>query len=118
MLILATSSGITDFCTSTAELWGLLGLFITIFKIVIPVMLIVLGMFDMGKAVTSGKDDEIKKQLLTFAKRVVAAVLVFFIPTIVGLVMQAINSAASAGANAKENYCACISKVTGIGSCS
>lgn len=95
------------FCSSAgvADLFGLLGLFITIFKIVIPILLIIFGMLDMGKAVTAGKDDEIKKSALTFLRRIVAAVLVFFIPSIVGLVMSLINNS---NVGTTNDYCKCI----------
>ncbi len=87
------------FCTNTSALWGLLGIAVVAIKIVIPIALIIFGMLDMGKAVTSGKDDEIKKQLMAFMRRAIAAVLVFFVPTIVGMLMQMVNtSVASASA--------------------
>ena len=116
MLIL---DGLTpeQFCANTAGLWGLLGIAVTAIKVAIPIILIVMGMLDMGKAVTSGKDDEIKKQLKVFLFRAVAAVLVFFIPSIVGMIMQAVNTATAANGSASDacGYAACINNVTGIG---
>ena len=82
----------SQFCTTTASLWGLLGIAITAIKVVIPIFLIVFGMLDMGKAVTSGKDDEIKKQLMSFMRRAIAAVLVFFVPTVVGFAFTLANN--------------------------
>ena len=90
-----------EFCTKTSDLLGLLGIAITIIKILIPIILIIFGMLDMGKAVTSGKDDEIKKQAMAFLRRAIAAVLVFFIPSIVGLIMSAANS----NNNGSTSYC-------------
>ena len=98
--------GAADFCSQTSDLLKLIGVAITIIKIVIPIILIVFGMLDMGKAVTAGKDDEIKKQAIIFLKRAIAAVLVFFVPTIVGLIMTAANSSNANGAN---DYTQCLS---------
>ncbi|MCI8445890.1 MAG: hypothetical protein HFH31_00190 [Bacilli bacterium] len=60
---------------------------ITVIKIVVPILLIIWGMLDLGKAVMAQKEDEIKKGQQTFIKRIVAAAIVFFIVTIVQLVM-------------------------------
>ena len=77
----------STFCSNEGvqTLFSILGIGVTAIKIAIPIILIIWGMLDMGKAVTSGKDDEIKKQLVTFLRRAIAAILVFFIPSIVGL---------------------------------
>ena len=58
-------------------------------------------MLDMGKAVTSGKEDEIKKSAMSFMRRAIAAIVIFFVPAIVGLVMSAID--ASDGSKDYEN---------------
>jgi heme/copper-type cytochrome/quinol oxidase subunit 2 len=110
MLILAGESA-QAFCDNTAQLWSLLGTFITVIKIVIPILLIIFGMLDMGKAVTGGKDDEIKKSAASFGRRVAGAVLVFFIPSIVGIVMAIIADSKVEGTT---DYCSCIKYATGI----
>ncbi|MBR1416315.1 MAG: hypothetical protein IJ572_00665 [Bacilli bacterium] len=105
------------FCDNTQSLFSLLGVAVTAIKIAIPIILIVFGMLDMGKAVTSGKDDEIKKELKSFLTRAIAAVLVFFVPTIVGLLMQMVNQSLT-DANAC-GYSRCVSSITGVsGKCS
>mgnify|MGYP007083135412 CR=1 FL=1 len=62
------------FCGNLQGLLTLIGYVITAFKIVIPMLLIVFGMMDVGKAVVGSKDDEIKKSLKSFAMRAMAAV--------------------------------------------
>lgn len=79
-----------DVCGNLAPLLRLVGYVVTIFKIVIPLLLIVFGMLDVGKSVVVGKPDEVTKNLKSFAMRCVAAVLVFFIPSIVGVVLDAV----------------------------
>ncbi len=75
----------TDFCTSTANIWQFVGYFLFWFKIIIPLLIIILGMIDLGKAVVAQKDDEIKKATSSIIKRVVIGIVIFFIPTIVYL---------------------------------
>ncbi len=103
------------FCSNSGVLtiFTILGFAVTALKIVIPIILIILGMLDMGKAVTSGKDDEIKKQLVVFLKRAIAAIAVFFVPSIVGLIMQIINENLT-DSNAC-GYSQCVQKITGVG---
>ena len=64
---------------------------ITILKIGIPVLLIIFGMLDFGKAVIANKEDEIKSGQHIFIKRTISAVLVFFVVTIVQLVINAVD---------------------------
>ena len=59
------------------------GIFITLAKIIAPVILIVMGMIDISKSVVSSKSDDVKKSMITFLKRTIAAVLIFFTPSIV-----------------------------------
>lgn len=58
---------------------------ILIIQIIVPVILVVLGMLDFIKAVSSQKEDEIKKGQQMFIKRAIAGVLVFFVIAIVKL---------------------------------
>ena len=112
MLLLDGDQNIAIFCQNTAGLFSLLGIFITAIKIFVPLALIIFGMLDMGKAVTSGKDDEIQKQLVVFIKRVIAGIIVFFIPTIVGMIMQMINTSISDIDTC--GYSQCVSAVFGV----
>lgn len=57
----------------------IIGLAIQIIKIAVPILLIIWGMLDLGKAVMAQKEDEIKKGQQTFIKRLIAAAIVFFV---------------------------------------
>ena len=74
---------ISEFCTKTAELLRFVGYLLLIFKIVIPMIIIVYGMIDFGKAVVAEKDDDIKKSAKSLGRRAIAGIIIFFIPTIV-----------------------------------
>lgn len=80
----------SDFCARTASIWGVLGYVILLLKIIIPLLLIVLGMVDLGKAVISSDDKAISKSVSTLAKRFIAAITIFFIPTIVSAIFNAV----------------------------
>lgn len=70
---------------------------VNVIKIAIPIMLIVFGLIDLGKATIAQKDDEIKKAQTTFVKRIIAAVLVFFVVAIVQLVFGLLNGSQEEG---------------------
>jgi len=57
-------------------------------QIVVPLLLIIWGMLDLGKAVVAQKEDEIKKGQQMLMKRAIAAVLVFFVVTIATIVIK------------------------------
>ena len=97
-----TNVGNSSAATETLVSCGTLGNFsttwphvistiVTIIKIGIPILLIIFGMLDLGKAVVASKEDEIKKGQQTFFKRVIAAILVFFVVAIVQLLIKFIN---------------------------
>lgn len=83
------------FCVGTANIWQMVGIVLLIFKIIIPLLLIIFGMIDLGKAVVASKDDEIKKATKSLGMRAVSGIVIFFIPTLVGLIMQLVTSFAS-----------------------
>lgn len=64
---------------------------VTIIKIAVPILLIIFGMLDLGKAVMAQKEDEIKKGQQTFIKRLIAAAIVFFVVFVVQLVVGVIS---------------------------
>ena len=63
-----------------------------IIQIGIPILLIIMGSIDLGKAVLSSDDKEIKGATSKLIKRVIMAVAVFFVVTIVRLVMGMFSS--------------------------
>ena len=104
------SVGTADgFCAHTAELWQLVGVVLLIFKIVIPIILIILGMLDLGKAVVSSDEKAIQKSAKTLAFRIIAAVIIFFIPTLISFVFSVI---AAFNNDAKDDYNVCKTCIT------
>lgn len=61
---------------------------IPIFQIGIPILLIILGMVDLGKAVISSEEKEVKAAQSRLIKRFIYAALVFFVVTLVTALMS------------------------------
>ena len=77
-----------DVC-SNADLLSIVGLakkILTILQIGIPIVLLIFGTVDLGKAVMAGDEKEIKSATTTLMKRVIAAVAVFLLFLIVTVV--------------------------------
>ena len=65
----------------------LIGWVVFLIQIAVPIALIIYGMIDLGKAVISSKEDEVKKATKAFGKRFLYAVGVFVVVWIVTMVM-------------------------------
>lgn len=98
------------FCANTANLWQLVGVILLIFKIIIPIILIIFGMIDLGKAVISSDDKAVSKATKSLLMRLIAAVAIFFIPTVVGFAFSLVG-AFNSGVKDDFDVCrACITK--------
>lgn len=64
---------------------------VTIIKIAVPILLIIFGMLDLGKAVVASKEDEIKKGQQLFIKRAISAIVVFFVIQIVQIIVRFVS---------------------------
>lgn len=65
---------------------------IRIIQIIVPILLIIFGMIDLVKAVTAGKEDEIKKAQTVFIRRLVMGVLVFFVIFLVQMIVSFVSN--------------------------
>lgn len=63
-----------------------------ILQIAIPIILLVLCTFDLGKAVIGSDDKENKKLQKRIIRRLVYAILIFFMVTVVNLVFSMVGS--------------------------
>ena len=96
--------GVTSWTGDIATIPKLTSTVVTIIQWVIPVILIVLGMMDLGKAVTSNDEKQMKEAQKTLIKRVIYAVLVLFIVAIVRFVFSAL----APDNKSKSNVSGCI----------
>jgi hypothetical protein len=86
------------FCTDPDGLGKIIAFLKTVLYLIqraIPIILIFYGSLDLGKAVMAGKEDEIQKAQQLLLKRVIAAVLVFFITAIVTFAMGLVGDEGS-----------------------
>ena len=95
------------FCVKSAPVWQLVGKILMVFKIVIPILLIVFGMIDLGKAVIASKDDAVEKATQTLIKRLIAGIVIFFIPFIVGAIFSLIDSFKDLNDDSEYKYNVC-----------
>lgn len=63
-----------------------------VLQIAIPIILLVLCTFDLGKAVIGSDDKENKKLQKRIIRRLVYAILIFFMVTVVNLVFSMVGS--------------------------
>lgn len=61
---------------------------VVVIKIAVPVLLVIFGMLDLFKGITAQKEDEIKKGQQLFIKRLISAAIIFFVISIVQLLVS------------------------------
>ena len=91
----------------------LIGIFVTIVKILVPIILIVMGSIDMSKAVISNNNDAIQKNLIVFGKRTIAGVAVFLAPSIIFGIFRMVDGMA----DFDGEYETCVACLLGTSSC-
>ncbi len=74
---------------------------IRILQIAVPFALIIWGSLDFFKAVIAGDDKEMKQKRKPFIQRLIAALIVLLLPSIVNLIMRNIAS------NANSTFATC-----------
>ena len=104
---------IGSFCSETAGVWKVFGYLVMALKILVPVIIIVMGSLDLGKAVVANSEDEMKKATQVLVKRIIAGIVIFFIPTIVNLVLKLASNYVSV----VDSGSSCIECVSTPGSC-
>lgn len=67
------------------------GIIITAFKVLIPLIIIILGIFDLGRAAIGTKPEDIKNAAVGLIWRLVGGIVIFFLPSIVILFMNLVG---------------------------
>ena len=57
-------------------------------KVIIPILIIALGIADFIKVIMSGKDDDMKKALNNFIKRLILAIVFILLPILISLIIN------------------------------
>ena len=100
-----------DVCTNAKLLWiiQLLRIIIRIIAIAAPFALIIFGSLDFFKAVIAGDEKEMKAKRKPFVGRLVAAIIILLMPTIVNIIMKTLAS------NSNNTFATCWKKATDAG---
>ncbi len=67
--------------------------YLNIIRILIPIVLIALGMLDFSKAVLAQDENKMKESQKKFIRRLLIAVAIFFVPTLLNIIINIINAA-------------------------
>ena len=99
--------------TTLDPILNIVGFVINAIWIGVPIILIVLGMIDLGKAAISSKDDEIKKATKSFGRRFLYAVGVFAVVWIVTTVFDLVAKTADTAIEGynESNWKVCWDKI-------
>ena len=84
---------LVDYCSGLAPVISIVKNVVKLIQFGVPILLIIFGMIDLGKAVMAGKEDEMKKAQGTLIKRFIYAVAVFLVVTLVSFVMGIVADA-------------------------
>ena len=77
----------------TLSIFRFIGRVLSIFRIVIPLLIIILGTVDLGKAIAANDENAIKKGTNSLIKRAILGVAIFFLPAIVYMIFNLIDEA-------------------------
>lgn len=83
----------SDICAmdNLGPVWDIVGFVVRTIWYGIPLLLIILGSIDLGKAVIASKEDEVKKAWKAFGRRFLYAVAVFAVVWIVTIVLNVVS---------------------------
>lgn len=97
-----------NFCYKTADVWQFVGQIIFILKILIPIVIIVFGMVDLGRAVMDSDEKIMSKALKLLFKRIIIGIAIFFVPILVKIVFGMILSFSEEMKNDAWNCITCL----------
>lgn len=83
-------------------------------KIIVPILIIVFGMIDFTKAIVLNDQDQVKKSTMSLAKRAIAGIIIFFLPTLINTLFDFIYEKTNTNV---FNYESCWGCVFDPGSC-
>lgn len=98
---------ITSICTNLSPLLQLIGYFILIYKILLPLILIVIITIDLTKVIVSKRSEDIKKSLVNFVVKLALSILIFFVPMIFMIIMSFVGQFEAIKNNSGLDYNIC-----------
>ena len=79
-----------DFCETENVLrtFKILNIFLSIMKILVPLIIIIMGMKDFFSVVVAYKDDEFKTTVNSLVKRIIVGLVIFVLPSIINYALN------------------------------
>jgi len=90
--------------------FNVVSMIIMLIQVVVPILLIIWGMIDFAKAVIGGDEDKIKAGQKVFIKRLIAAILVFLVVTIVKLLIGLVGQLGVEGGAGNDSVWTCVER--------
>lgn len=91
-------SGGIDLCQNAGIVKAaqIVGWMFFIIRIIAPLVLIAMGIIEIAKAVVANDEKAITASISSLVKRAIAAIVIFFIPTIISLIFTIVGNAGEA----------------------
>lgn len=89
--LMLLGAGVETICHDSSNILQIVGWVLTVFKIAIPLIIIVLGVIDLAKAAISSKPEEISKSVTSLVWRIVGGIAIFFIPALIMMLFRFIG---------------------------
>jgi len=98
-IVYAKTSAKINFCDYSGVRRGLkvLGMFIVLAKIIVPVIIIITGIKPFFQAATNGGSDELAGAFKTLFRQIAAGIIIFFIPGIIDYVITGLVGYSDSG---------------------
>lgn len=104
------------FCLKSGSLMQIIGYVIFVFKIVVPILIIILASIDLAKSVISGDEKDIKENAMKLLKRLLIGIAIFLLPSIVKVIyFNLVND--TSGSEFKNDASYCIVCITSPSNC-
>jgi hypothetical protein len=105
IVLAAKTSSQLRFCEYSGVLrtFKILGMCINIIKVVVPLLIIGTAMVSIFKTVTSGKADDLKASFSVIVKKLIAGLVIFFVPTILDFAFDTLIGYDDSGFTACSN---------------
>lgn len=99
-----------SFCSNSGvkTVLKLIGYVVQALRWLIPIIIIVLGIFDFSKAAISSDDKALASATSSLAKRVISGIIIFILPSVVNAILNFI------GLNTRSNFEECTSLVLDV----
>lgn len=111
MELINVLANITSACDQIpAGVFNLTSLVVMVIQVVVPILLIIWGMVDFVKSVIGGDENKIKEGQKIFIKRLIMALVVFLIVTIVKLAINLVGQLGADSVESSESIWNCVEK--------